>query len=484
VTTQPEGRIGPRCPEAERCFVARARRRADRADIVVVNHHLFFADLALRAAYPGARVLPEYHAVIFDEAHQLEDIVAEHFGLSVSSTAVAALARDVEYAVKGIDADRLRASIETCASRLFSRVRVLLGSAATRESPRVELPAKLLSSEAEDEWFRLDAALEQLACHSALAADGAQGTQEVLLALANRTQRVRDALAAIVDPGSREGAFWVEFLGARTVLRSAPVRTGPVIARELLSRTKTVIFTSATLTAAGSFDFAREVLGVPSEETEELAIESPFDYSRQALLYLPRDIPAPNDAEFTRAVCVRLAELLAFIPGGAFVLFTTHRALRAAAAILPDLTPRTLLVQGSAPRSALLDRFRSNLGSVLLGTGSFWEGVDVPGPALSLVVIDKLPFAPPDDPLLVARLRTIEEEGRDPFRDYQLPQAVLALKQGFGRLIRRRDDRGMVAICDNRILSRRYGHVFLASLPVQLPRTSSIEQARRWWTHD
>jgi ATP-dependent DNA helicase DinG len=239
----------------------------------------------------------------------------------------------------------------------------------------------------------------------------------------------------------------------------------------------TPVFTSATLAAAGDFTYTRARLGL--DDADELMVASPFDYERQALLYVPRDLPPTSDG-FTPAVAERVRELLAITAGRAFLLFTSHRALREAATLLAAL-PFPRFVQGDAPRATLIERFRATPSSVLLGTGSFWEGVDVPGDALSLVIIDKLPFAPHTDPLVAARMQACAEVGIDPFEQIQLPAAAIALKQGFGRLIRRRDDRGIVAILDGRIVTKAYGRVFLDTLPAGLPRTSSIEQVRRWW---
>lgn len=243
----------------------------------------------------------------------------------------------------------------------------------------------------------------------------------------------------------------------------------------------TAVFTSATLTTDGTFDYVRQRLGLDEELAEAIVVESPFDYPAQVMLYVPRDLPAPREPGWIGALSEQIADLVAIPEGRAFVLFTSHRALQEAARRLRRTLSYPLLIQGQLPRHLMLERFRAAPGSVLLGTSSFWEGVDVPGEALSLVVIDKLPFAPPTDPLVSARMRLIENNHRDPFSDYQVPQAALALKQGFGRLIRRRDDRGIVAILDRRILARNYGRIFLATLPAGIRRTSSLEQVRRWW---
>jgi ATP-dependent DNA helicase DinG len=259
------------------------------------------------------------------------------------------------------------------------------------------------------------------------------------------------------------------------------VDVGPILRRELFDPIGSVVLTSATMTAEQSFRYTRERLRLDREIADEIRLDAPFDWSTQAILYLPRDLPDPRDPRFSTLCTGRIRDLLTITEGRAFVLFTSHRALREASTMLRDL-PYPLLVQGAAPRASLIDRFRSTSGAVLLATGGFWEGVDVPGDALSQVIIDKLPFAPPTDPLVRARIALCTAAGNDPFFDYQVPQAAIALRQGFGRLIRRRDDRGIVSVLDRRILGKTYGRAFVASLPGLLPRTASIERVRRWWT--
>lgn len=495
VTTTPDARLGPRCPFFERCFVTRARRAAQKAQLVVVNHHLFFADLALRAAYPGAQVLPDYDAVIFDEAHQLEEILTEHFGLSVSTHRVAALVRDARRAlvqVPGLaDSDACAAAdrvdlTEARADDLFSAVRQRLAELphsapvpASGDERRLAAPPDLFADgPRRDRWLRLDAALEDLALYAdRLSRDG---EREDAAAVARRAQALRADLAAYAErEGARRLVHWAELRGRAVHLRASPLEVGDLFRRHVVEPVGAVVLTSATLTAGGRFDFVRARLGL-HDLAEELSVDSPFDYARQALLYLPRDLPSPQDPAFLDAALDRTVDLLTITSGRAFVLFTSHRSLRVAAERLRTRVPWPLLVQGDEARPALLERFRAVPGSVLLATSSFWEGIDVPGEALSLVVLEKLPFAAPDDPLTSARLALLEERGEDPFHAYQVPRAALALKQGFGRLIRRRDDRGIVAILDHRILTKSYGRTFLASLP-PAARTSSLEQARRWW---
>jgi ATP-dependent DNA helicase DinG len=488
VTTTPDARIGPRCPYFERCFVTQARRLAEKAELILVNHHLYFADRALRAAYPGARVLPEHDAVIFDEAHQLEDVATEHFGARISTHKLAMLVRDAHLALArmplwtGRAADDVIHSVERAGVALFSHVR----SALVGEE-RVPLPEGLFDQpERQTAWFKLDSALEELARAAEAESEPPPdeepsddaGARASLVGLARRSRELRDDLAMIAEQRHKSHVYWGEARPGHTLLTASPIEVAELVRRHIVSSGPTPIFTSATLAAAGDFRYQRTRLGL--DDAAELLVPSPFDYAQQAMLYVPRDVPVPADQSYAAAAAERTRELLEITRGRAFLLFTSHRALREAAARLADL-PYPRLVQGDAPRATLVDRFRSTPNAVLLGTGSFWEGVDVPGDALSLVVIDKLPFAPHTDPLVAARMASRAEAGEDPFQTVQLPAAALALKQGFGRLIRRRDDRGIVAILDSRVVTKAYGRVFLDTLPAGLPRTSALEQVKRWW---
>ena len=517
VTTTPDARIGPRCPFFERCFVTQARRLAEKAQLILVNHHLYFADRALRAASPGARVLPDHDAVIFDEAHQLEDVATEHFGARVSTHTLAQLVRDAHVALARMPLWTGRASddtihaVERAGIALFASVRSELITADG--DTRVPLPDGLFDHPyRQDAWFRLDTALEDLARAAESESepppdqeeDADAGARASLTGLARRARGMRDDLATIAEQRQKSHVYWGETRSTGTTLSASPIDVAQLVRHHIVTAGPTPIFTSATLatapalqlatgtlppvttaadleiprTAPPDFTYQRARLGL--EDADELLVPSPFDYSRQALLYVPRDLPPPNTEPFADAAAARTLELLQISEGRAFLLFTSHRALREAAARLSAL-PYPKLVQGDAPRATLVDRFRTTPHAVLLGTSSFWEGVDVPGDALSLVVIDKLPFAPHTDPLIAARMQMHAATGGDPFDAIQLPAAALALKQGFGRLIRRRDDRGIVAILDSRIVIRQYGRVFLDTLPAGLQRTSTIERVRRWW---
>ncbi|HEY4181066.1 MAG TPA: helicase C-terminal domain-containing protein [Kofleriaceae bacterium] len=495
VTTTPDARIGPRCPYFEKCFVTQARRLAEQAQLILVNHHLYFADRALRAASPGAKVLPDHDAVIFDEAHQLEDVATEHFGSRFSTPRLAELVRDAHLNLARMPLWTGRAGIdvidtvERSGIALFAQLRAALVAAESMDGGRMPLPTGLFDSdERQAAWFRLDAALEDLARAAESESEptpdeeapSEAGSRAALTGLARRSREMRDDLATIAEQRRRSHVYWGEVRPTGTFLTASPIEVADLIRRHIVMAGPTPVFTSATLTAAGDFSYARARLGL--HEADELMVSSPFDYARQAMLYVPRDLP-PVTEGFSVAAAERVQELLAITRGRAFLLFTSHRGLREAKQRLANL-PYPLFVQGDAPRATLIDRFRSTPNAVLLGTGSFWEGVDVPGDALSLVIIDKLPFAPHTDPLVAARMQLRAEAGIDPFAAIQLPAAAIALKQGFGRLIRRRDDRGIVAILDPRIVTRQYGKVFLDTLPTGLPRTSAIEQVRRWWKLD
>lgn len=492
VTTTPDARIGPRCPYFERCFVTQARRLAEQAQLILVNHHLYFADRSLRAAYPGARVLPDHDAVIFDEAHQLEDVATEHFGARISTAKLTELVRDAHLNLARMPLWTGRASmdvigaVERASINLFALLRASLLKAEDGDGGRVPLPVGLFDHpERQAAWFRLDTALEELARAAEAEGepppdeedDGDAGARASLTGLARRARESRDALATIAEQRQKSHVYWGEVRATGTYLTASPIDVADLMRKQIVRAGPTPVFTSATLSAAGQLAYSRARLGL--DDADELMVASPFDYARQAMLYVPRDLPPVHDG-FSLAAAERVQELLAITHGRAFLLFTSHRALREASSRLAKL-PFPRLVQGEAPRATLVDRFRATPHAVLLGTGSFWEGVDVPGDALSLVIIDKLPFAPHTDPLIAARMQLRAEAGQDPFAAIQLPAAAIALKQGFGRLIRRRDDRGIVAILDGRIVTKTYGRVFLDTLPTGLPRTSAIEQVRRWW---
>ena len=479
VSSTVETRLGSRCKYNDECFVTNARRKALEADVVIVNHHLFFADLALRSLWPQAQLLPPYEAVIFDEAHQLEDVVTDFFGVTVSSLRLLSLDRDVQRAIARDEVPaRLlaaKAHVHNRSEHFFDRLRQALPPDRPASPTRVTLSRDLFAGETGRAVLALDTALEELC------AGLGEGSEEAE-ALARRTQSLRDDLALVSDgPGrvDRRHVFWGERRGRTVLLHASPVDVAEIVRDKLVGTAGAVVFTSATLTIEKSFDFVRQRLGL--EAAEEARVPSPFDFNLQALLYLPKDLPEPSDPRFTAAVADRMLELVEASQGRAFLLFTSHRQMRA---VHERLAPRLrwpVLLQGDRPKHLLVEAFRQT-PSVLFATASFWEGVDVPGDALSLVVIDKLPFSPPDDPLLAARSARLEEDGQDAFLRYHVPRAALALAQGFGRLIRTRADRGVVAVLDRRASTRSYGRRVLSSLPPDCPQTDSLATVQRFWT--
>jgi ATP-dependent DNA helicase DinG len=520
--------LGRECDAYEECFVTRARARAARADLVLVNHHLFFADLAIRTSRAGVEVLPDYEAVIFDEAHAIEGVATDYFGLQVSSYRVDELARDAQRAVAdrpdletlvkecvaeaaragdrffGALAQRVRAAGATgvsgaeppmskmaqpaarpapggqralLAAGYPRRAPILRGAGEARaggpaDSARVALDEDLLGPLAGDEE-RLDAALEEL---RALFAD-AEGAP--MAALARRAGELRVELAALTAAKEPSRVYYAEVRGRGTFLRAAPIDVAEELVERLYRRVDTVVFTSATLAAGGRLDYFRRAVGLaPELDVAEAVYPGPFDYQRQAALVVPQGLPEPSHPGFFGAAAEAIRALVSVTAGRAFVLSTSVRGMLALRQALRDL-PYPLLLQGESPKAMLLERFR-HAPSVLFATQSFWEGVDVPGDALSLVAIDKLPFAPPSDPVVAARLRALRAEGRDAFSELTVPAAALTLKQGFGRLVRTRSDRGLVAVLDRRLLTRGYGRAFMATLPpARVLR--SVEEARRWW---
>jgi ATP-dependent DNA helicase DinG len=502
IASSPETRIGARCEYNDRCFVTAMRRGAATADIVVANHHLFFADLALRGSWPEAAVLPPYEAVIFDEAHQIEDIAGEFFGVHVSTQRLAALARELVRVQSGhpLRAESLATRLLGAAGAWADALRAGVPRTRQGEEVRAPLDDDIWTSAVRVRYHELDAVLEELAtwldADSETVRESTRAAPE-LTALGRRAEAARDDLSVLANmkgsgtggtslssslPSSRPSATvrWI-VAGPRGVgIHAAPVDVGPRLAAAFGAHPGAAVFTSATLTVAGSFNYVRQRLGL-GDTAAEAIYPSPFRYDRQALLYVAVDLPEPTHDGFAAAAAVRAAELCAITDGRALLLFTSFRNLRHVAAHLRRVSSQPGLVRGERPRHALLAALREQVGSILLATQSFWEGVDVPGEALSLVVIDRLPFGVPDDPLTAARIHRLREEGDDPFGAYQLPRAALALKQGFGRLIRTRSDAGIVALLDGRIARRSYGATLFGSLPNDCPRTESLADVAEFW---
>jgi ATP-dependent DNA helicase DinG len=476
VCSTAETRIGQKCPAFDACFVTRARADAQRAEIVVVNHHLYFADLAARAG-GGGGVLPRHDVAVFDEAHLIEDVATEFFSLKVSSAGVdrqlddavkivAAATRDPEI-VAGLE--KLTKRARAASARFFTGFRHL-------EAGRSRLDFAAAPASAREAYYALDAALEAVEASLNRVAAGDEAT----IHAGERCRAGRLALGEILEGrGGGESVLWVEVKPRSVAIGASPIDIAQPFRDGVLFRIPSVVLTSATLSTGGDFSFLRARLGIDFD-ADELSSPAPFDYERQARLFVPRALPDPReDGFFERAVEEALA-LIRLTGGGALVLSTSTRGMQALHRGFVGKVPGPLFVQGDAPKTVLLDRFTEDRASVLVATTSFWQGVDIAGDALRLVVIDKLPFASPQDPITEARIRRIEEAGGSAFKEYQLPQAALALKQGFGRLIRTRYDRGIVAVLDVRIWRRGYGRSFIASLP-PCPLASSIEELAAWW---
>jgi ATP-dependent DNA helicase DinG len=518
-------RIGAGCKYYHECFVTRMRREAEQANVVVVNHHLFFADLALRTGRAGGfgGAIPNYDAVIFDEAHQIENVATDFFGVRISTARLDALVRDAR---RGIFAAKVLSStsmslvdqVEHRAHDFFRAWQGAGGSAppsSRRGPPSSRAPGSGRGGEesrrmlASSDWtdarsdalVRLDAALEALFAFAA-----GSDTEDAMVMLARRASDLRADLARIQatsqpeerhwepdDPVAgalakaaeafKSGVVWIDSRDRAVSLGASPVDLGPLLRDKLFDRVPSVVCTSATLATATSvgpsFHFARTRLGA-RVETGELVVPSPFDFERRAALYVAEDLPEPTSWGFEEACAERVLDLVAITGGGAFVLCTSNRAMRAIGNSLVGRVPGPLLVQGEAPKHVILDRFRTSGSAVLVATMSFWEGVDVPGNALRLVVIDKIPFAVPSDPVVAARCTRIEAEGGNPFTQYSVPSAAITLKQGFGRLIRGKRDAGLVALLDGRAVRKGYGRSLLASLP-PARRTRTLDDVRDFW---
>lgn len=500
-------RVGAGCAYFHECFVTRMRREAEAAQLVIVNHHLFFADLALRGPHP-ARVIPDYDAVIFDEAHQLEDIATAFFGMRVSRARVERLLSDAERALtvvgsgdplfaKAGEKTPTIANARTAAEALW----VELGKRARGDDARFTLERDAWVGPLEARYHALDNALDALGSAAEVAEGRASmaprgstrapvAALDALKTVQNRAEIVREELAAIVAGGPGR-ITWVDIAGHGTALSSTPVDLSHVFRARIFETVPAVVLTSATLSTApskskpeaGPFGFFRSRVGLSGDAVPvtELVLESPFDFASNALLYTPKDLPAPGHPAFVDGAGGRIAELIEITQGGCFVLTTSLRSMNALYAFLTKRLPaRRIFVQGAAPKAALISAFRAAGDAVLVATMSFWEGVDVPGHALRLVILEKIPFLVPSDPVVQARSQELERAGENPFIRLHVPAAAITLKQGFGRLIRTRDDAGIVALLDPRIHQKGYGSRLLAALP-PAARTTELTEVRAFW---
>jgi ATP-dependent DNA helicase DinG len=508
VMSSPDTRIGAQCRHFEECFVTQMKRRAEKAKIIVVNHHLFCADLALRQSAMGASVLPPHDAIVFDEAHQLEEVATEFFGIRVSTAKIDSIVRDAfrSYAAAGKAGDphvqRMLDQIEMSGRAFFG---ALAMNVPLEPGARKMLHQGVWNREIEAALGKLDAALEALAKHAE-----AIGKDEAVDLAGLRAARLRWELGEIAD-GSRKreppitqddfpvdelpralpSVAWIEMRERSIAIGASRVDLGRELDALVWRRVPSVVCTSATLVtsnaqganstptaAAPSFQYVRKRLGAP-EHTGELWVPSPFDFENRAGLFIPRDLPDPGDPRFDVAASERIIELIDLVGGGAFVLTTSTRAMQRFHSEL-SAGHHHVLVQSEAPKHVLLDRFRAHGDAVLVATMSFWEGVDVPGPALRLVILDRIPFAVPTDPVVMARCESIQRANGNPFAEYTVPSAAILLKQGFGRLIRNTSDAGIVAILDRRLLTKSYGRTLLSSLP-PAKRLHAMADVRSFW---
>jgi ATP-dependent DNA helicase DinG len=468
IDARSESCTGQKCAQFEKCFITLMHQRAAESDIIIVNHHLFFADLALRQM-EFAGLLPDYAALVMDEAHEIEDVATLYFGLQVSNYRVEELARDTEATLraKSIQSPEILAAVAEMRRRseqFFELFPAREGRTAFDNRDKLLEANPGAYSSLLNAFVRLETEFLRL-----------RDRPEEINNLARRAVELRKGFEFVLESKERNFVFWWERRGRGVFLEASPIDVSALLRERLLEKVDTVVLTSATLAVGGSFDFLKRRLGV--QTGKEKIVDSHFDFARQALLYTPLHLPDPRQPDFARRAADEITQILKATRGRAFVLFTSHQQMRDVYEHVRRRLRYPLLLQGTAPRTALLDRFRSTPHAVLFATSSFWQGVDVQGQQLSAVIIDRLPFAVPSDPVVAARIRMINEDGGSAFTEYQTPEAVIALKQGFGRLIRSEADRGVLAILDHRIVRMPYGRAFFESLP-GYRRTERLEEVK------
>lgn len=483
INARSETCLGQKCEDFEPCFITRMRARAEQAEIVIVNHHLFFADLNIRGNQYG-KVLPDYGAVIFDEAHLIEDIAAEYFGSQVSNFQIEELARDIDQLpitdpLANRDLAKIATKLVGIAEQLWLRL-----SPARAQDGRFQLNPQAFVERGPDgaleptnlgeAYYAVDTLLERFANALNVHAEAIVEADNLL----KRVLQARFDLEFICLQAQKNFVYWCEKRGRGTYLRASPIDVSTLLQDKLFERVETVVLTSATLSANGSFNFIRDRLGLIPEKTEALEAPSAFDFENQAMIYIPKAMPDPRSPEFNQMAAAEIVKLLDVSNGRAFVLCTSNFSMNALYELVSARVNFPCFLQGTMSKSGLLDRFRKTENAVLFATSSFWQGVDVRGDQLSCVIIDKLPFAVPSDPLVAARTRYIDDNGGRSFMDYSVPQAVISLKQGIGRLIRSKTDRGIIALLDTRLRTKGYGRDFLNSLP-RMRITGEISEAAK-----
>jgi len=499
---------GQKCSQWERCFITEMRRRAMESDIIVVNHHLFFADLAIKLqadGAPDAGILPEAAAVIFDEAHELEDVAGNYFGISVSNLRVDDLARDVEASMQSNR--MMSASLSGAIGSLRERSQLFFSLLPPGDGRFAFEGRREFLEENGDEFLALNQAMTRLAGEM----ENLPQKPEEVFNFARRAQELQVQLQYAMESEDRNTVFWIERRGGpgrnnspqrrpsaslragsgtekskegqqgrqNVFLQATPIDVGPILRECLWSKLECAVLTSATLAVGGEFEYIRQRLGM--EHAREVVLPSHFDYESQALFYVPPDLPDARTPQFSIKAAERIRKLLEITSGRAFVLFTSYAQMNDIYQRLLGIIDFPMLRQGDAPKSALLDEFRLTPNAVLFATSSFWQGVDVQGEQLSCVIIDRLPFAVPSDPVVSARVKAIDADGGNAFFQYQVPSAVITLKQGFGRLIRSLHDRGLLVLLDNRILKKQYGRVFVESLP-NYKKTTDLQVVEDFFT--
>ena len=494
--------LGSDCPQYRDCYVTKMRQRAAESDVVIVNHHLLCADASVRQSTYG-EVIPDCHYAIIDEAHHLEDVATQYFGIAVSNYRISDLVRDAERALNLGQIDDPDAELRHAIRRVDDHALTFFGALAMARRMRPSTqswdhgPSSSLRTSGPTEerlrigpqWFgdvlddglgltsALDALEKAMATRAGSAEAGAQVNEDAAT-LARRAGELRDHVTFLLEAADPAFVYFLETRNRGVFLRAAPIDVSAIIREMLIARMRATVMTSATMTVGGSFEYVKGRLGV--EDADCVRVKSEFDFSEQAILYLPRKMPSPKSHEFADAVSREVLDVLARTEGRAFVLFTSYAMLRTVLDRVGRSLPYPIMVQGTAPRSTLLNQFRTTPNAVLFATSSFWQGVDVVGEQLSCVIIDKLPFASPADPITAARIETIVANGGDAFQDYQVPLAILAMLQGLGRLIRHRTDRGVLAVLDPRLRTMNYGQRFLDSFP-PAPITHDPEAITRFF---